>query len=216
MTAVGFETLAVLLVLLPGFLASSIVRTLCVRKEQTEFDKLIEALVYSFIAYAAFVAIFHRFPLQTLEKNSQTVALFNLSSPRPSDVLVLLALGIATGILFGASITNDLHGKLLRVLRLTNRTSRPSIWLDVFSEVKDYVQIEFGDGRSLIGWPRYFSDNPEESSLFLENAAWIKSDGTTVEIPGSGVLITKEMPIEAIMFLKAGARPSKQSSTESV
>ena len=216
MNAVGFETLTVLLVLLPGLLAASIIRTLCVRKKQTEFDKLIEALVYSFIAYAAFVAIFRRFPLQTLEKNSQTVTLFNLSSPRPTDVLVLLALGVAIGILIGFSITNDVHGKVFRVLRLTNRTSRPSIWLDVFSEVKDYVQVEFEDGRSLIGWPRYFSDSPEESSLFLENAAWIKPDGTTVEIPGSGILVTKEMPVEAIMFLRAGTRPSRQPSTENV
>lgn len=151
MSAVGFETLAVLLVLLPGFLAAGIIHTLCVRTKQTEFDKLIEALVYSFIAYAAFVAIFHRFPLQAPEEGPQNVAAYYLSSLHPSDVLFLLALGTATGVLVGASITNDFHGKVFRALRLTNRTSRPSIWLDVFSEVTDYVQVEFQDGRSLIG-----------------------------------------------------------------
>jgi len=216
MSAVGFETLAVLLVLLPGFLAAGIIRTLCVRTKQTEFDKLIEALVFSFIAYAEFVAIFRRFPLQAPQSSSESAAAYYLSSIHPSDVLFLLALGATTGILVGASITNDLHGRVFRRLRLTNRTSRPSIWLDVFSEVKDYVQVEFQDGRSLIGWPRYFSDSPEESSLFLENAAWIKADGSTVEIPGSGILVTKEMAIEAIMFLREGARPSKQSSQENV
>jgi hypothetical protein len=211
MTAVGFETLAVLLVLLPGFLAAGIIRTLCVRTKQTEFDKLIEALVYSFIAYAAFVAIFHRFPLQAPKSGSQNMAAYYLSL-HPSDVLFLLALGTATGIVVGASITNDLHGKIFRRLGLTNRTSRPSIWLDVFSEVKDYVQVEFQDGRRLIGWPRYFSDSPEEPSLFLENAAWIGPDGKMVEVSGSGVLVTKEMAIGAIMFLRGDARSSKQSS----
>jgi hypothetical protein len=214
MTAVGFETLAVLLVLLPGFVAAGITRTLCVRTRQTEFDKLIEALVYSFLAYSAFVAIFHRFPLQAPEKGSENMAGY-LSALHPTDVLFLLGLGTVIGILVGVSIANDLHGRVFRTLRLTNRTSRPSIWLDVFSEVKDYVQVEFQDGRSLIGWPRYFSDTPEESSLFLENAAWISADGTTVEIPGSGILVTKEMTIEAIMFLREAPR-SKQPSTEKV
>lgn len=211
MSAVGFETLAVLLVLLPGFLAAGIIRALCVRTKQTEFDKLIEALVYSFISYAAFVAVFHRFPLQGLEKGPENMAVY-LSTLHPSDVLFLLGIGAAIGILVGASITNDLHGRVFRILRLTNRTSRPSIWLDVFSEVKDYVQVEFQDGRRLIGWPRYFSDSPEESSLFLENAAWIGPDEKPVEIPGSGILVTKEMPIQAIMFLQASPRPSKKSA----
>lgn len=214
MGTLGFETLAVFLVLLPGFLAAGFIRILCVRTKQTEFEKLIEALVYSFIAYAAFIAIFHRFPLQPLQGTSDNLAAYYLSSVHPSDVLFLLALGVVIGLVVGVSITNDLHGRLFRLIRFTNRTSRPSIWLDVFSEVKDYVQVEFEDGRRLIGWPRYFSDTPEDSSLFLENAAWITADGSTVEISGSGILVTKEMAIEAIMFLRESARPPRQSSSE--
>lgn len=213
MGTVGFETLAVLLVLLPGFLAAGIVRALCVRTKQTEFDKLIEALVFSFIAYGAFVAVFRRFPLQS---GSVGDVREYLTALHPSDVLFLLAFGAAAGLLVGGSITNDFHGKVFRKLRLTNRTSRPSIWLDVFSEIKDYVQLEFQDGRKLIGWPRYFSDTPDESCLFLENAAWIGHDGKTIEVPGSGVLVTKEMPIQAIMFLRENRKPPESSPAKSM
>lgn len=212
MGTLGFETLVVFMVLLPGFLAAGIVHVLCVGTKQTELEKLIEAFVYSFIAYAAFIAIFHRFPLQPPQGTSGNLAAYYLSSVHPSDVLFLLALGVVIGLVVGASITNDLHGRLFRVVRFTNRTSRPSIWLDVFSEVKDYVQIEFEDGRRLIGWPRYFSDTPEDSSLFLENAAWIKPDGSTIEVIGSGILVTKAMPIQAIMFLREASPTPKQPS----
>ncbi|MHB8755801.1 MAG: DUF6338 family protein [Candidatus Acidiferrales bacterium] len=209
MSSVGFQTVAVLLVLLPGFVAAGLIHALCVRPTQTEFDKLIEALIYSFVVYVTFVMAFHRFPLQSIRTTQAGSTTYYLSRIHPSDLVVLFAIGIALGLFLSASITNDFHGKVFRALRITERTSRPSIWQDVFSEMNYYVQVQFQDGRSLIGYPRYFSDSPEQSSLFLEKAAWISEDGAVIDILGPGILVTKEMPIETIMFLKADPRPPK-------
>jgi hypothetical protein len=50
----GLQAFAVLLVLLPGFLSSRIVQMLCARPKQTELDKIVEALLFSFVTYLLF------------------------------------------------------------------------------------------------------------------------------------------------------------------
>jgi hypothetical protein len=50
------------------------------------------------------------------------------------------------------------------------------------------VQVELADRRSVIGWLRYYSDRPENASLFLERASWVREDGGRTEIVGPGIL----------------------------
>ena len=57
MEKVGFEGLAILLILLPGFLCAGLIQALCVRPNQTELDKVWEALLYSFVVYVVFVCL---------------------------------------------------------------------------------------------------------------------------------------------------------------
>ena len=76
-----------------------------------------------------------------------------------------------------------------------------SVWSDVFHDIRAYVFVEFADGRRVRGWPRYFSDTPEEGSIFLEQAAWLREDGTPEEIEGPGMLITRNMPILNFSFV---------------
>lgn len=56
--ALSTETLTVLFVLLPGFVCAKLIRWLCPRPQQTEMEKVVDALLYSFIVYAIFVLIF--------------------------------------------------------------------------------------------------------------------------------------------------------------
>jgi|BogFormECP03_OM3_1039632.scaffolds.fasta_scaffold08421_1 hypothetical protein len=201
MDKVGFEAIAVLLVLLPGFLAARTVQSLCVRPTQTELDKVVEALLYSFLIYVAFVVCVGRIPLAVVQESLPDGVNIYRPAIRPQDLLVLLLLGLGLGIIVSASVTNDWYGRAFRRIHATQKTTRSSIWSDVFHDLSYYVQIQFCDGRKIIGWPRYFSDTPEEATLFLENAAWVDKDGKQEDIPGPGILITKNMPIETIMFL---------------
>jgi hypothetical protein len=121
----------------------------------------------------------------------------------PAKWNIALALGtsIVLGIAVSWLVTNDWLTSVLRKLGVTARSSRASVWSDVFHTVEGYALIEFTDGRRLRGWPQHFSDTPEEASLFLAQAAWILDDGEPVEIEGPGVLITKGFPIQTISFL---------------
>ena len=53
------ETLGIFLVLLPGFTCAYVTQYLAVRREQTELDKAIEALLFSSVLYLATLPFFH-------------------------------------------------------------------------------------------------------------------------------------------------------------
>lgn len=200
MPNIGFEALVVLLILLPGFFAAHIVQSLCTRPQQSEFDKVIEALLYSFVTYLVFSAIIGEVPLSMrVEPDGQAKLVSIETKFGPLLWLGLIALAIALIISF--STNNDLHGRVLRKLRFTQRTARNSVWSDVFHDASGYVQVELVDGRNVLGWLRYYSDTPEESCLYLEDAAWIGLNSSKVPIKGPGILLTKESGIRTIMFL---------------
>ena len=197
-----FDALGILLVLLPGFLCARIVQALCVRPKQTEADKIIEALLYSFVVYVLFACIFGRsMPVAVNIADIGGVKHYSLDLQlKPLGELI----GLATllGLLIGIVNTNDLSGILFRAMRATQRTTRSSVWSDVFHERSGVVLVELGDGRRVMGWVGHYSDDPDESSLYLRSAAWIDEEGKNVPIRGDGILITKELGIRNIEFLR--------------
>lgn len=183
------------------------VQSLCIRPRQTELDKVIEAVLYSFVVYALFVLLTGAeipvsLTIQTLN-SGQRYAL----QTEPKKLILLIFIPIALALLIGWDTTNDFSGRLFRTLRLTQRTTRSSVWSDVFHEVHGVAQIELEDGRSVMGWISYYSDEPEDTSVFMEKAAWITSDHQLVHINGPGILITRNLGIKHIMFLDEGKEP---------
>lgn len=78
-----------------------------------------------------------------------------------------------------------------------------------------YVQVEFADGRYVMGYPRKYSDDTEEFGLFLEDAAWVSEHGELMRIPGAGILVTKASGITNVMFLDAESSvPDARDSQE--
>jgi hypothetical protein len=94
--------------------------------------------------------------------------------------------------------------RILRAFRLTERTTRDSIWNDILeSEVIDNqpVQVELGDGRNVLGVLLYYSDASEDGSLYLRQASWVDPNGHLVPIPGPGILLTKSSGIRSVSLL---------------
>jgi hypothetical protein len=120
--ALSTEALTALLLLLPGFVCAKLIRWLCPRPQQTEMEKVVDALLYSFVVYVIFVLVFG-----VPEKITRV------------HVAALAAISFALAALVSAFITNDFAGSLLRWCRLTHRTTRPSIWHDVFHKYSGYV-----------------------------------------------------------------------------
>jgi hypothetical protein len=200
--------------LLPGFSCAYLVQRLAVRPKQTELDKVIEALILSFFLYLVVSPFFgYSLPLSWQAKTSQGIEqyAFQLNWPYLAS---LATLALATGILYGANLNHDWILGTLRKLRITERTARNSIWNDAFQEIpSSFVLVQLSRDRSIIGFLRYYSDEQEDASLFLEDAAWIVDDsGTQSPIDGPGILLTKQAGIESVSFLNSGRRTSSGSS----
>ena len=125
---------------------------------------------------------------------------FDLQSARR---FIIWAFVVSTVLGLGVSflVTKDWLTGVLRKAGITRRSSRISVWSDAFHDIDQFVIVEFTDGRRAQGWPRLFSDTPDEASLFLEKASWILDDGTPVDIKGAGLLITKNMGIQTVSFV---------------
>jgi hypothetical protein len=218
MEKLGFEGLEILLILLPGFLCAGLVQALCVRPTQTELDKVWGALLYSFVVYVAFVWLAGpAMPVALRITQANGAQLYTIElQPRPLAELTLISIVLALAV--GGIVTNDILGKLFRKLRLTQRTSRSSVWADTFHEHSGVILVELGDGRRVEGWVRYYSDEPAPASLFLEKAAWVTDANDLVPIDGSGILITQELGIRTIEFLRwtvQSEEPEKRSAVAS-
>jgi Family of unknown function (DUF6338) len=196
------EALGVFLVLLPGFCAAYVIQQLCMRRKQTELDKVVEALLFSFLIFLVTLPFFgYALPVSwhpvATRDGGYTIAL----NARYLWTLFLLSIGLGAG--YAATVNRDLLLKLLRKIGVTERTARYSIWNDAFQDIpRSYLQVELSDGRTVVGYLRYYSDDPEESSIFLEDAAWVTEDAQ-IAIDGPGILLTKESKIVFISFLDA-------------
>jgi hypothetical protein len=167
----SIEALGILLLLLPGFSCAFLVQRIAVRAKQTELDKIVEALLLSFVLYLITLPFFgYSLPVSWTATRDGTFASYIIRFHWKH----LLALGggaAALALLYGANINHDWLLMILRRCNVTERTARSSIWNDTFQDVKNtYVLVGLKDGRGVLGFLRHYSDDWEDASLFLEDA----------------------------------------------
>ena len=189
------ETLALFLLLMPGFLASVVLNAVVVRSTKNRVGSIVEALVFSFVIYAILTP-FGLSPVD-LEVTSDGAYRPVVTSSR---LLYAMALAVGLSLLLGFLITNDYHMKLLRKVGVTSSTARINTWLDIFIDQKRYVVVTFTDGRRLFGWPEYYSNDTTEGLLYVSDPAWISDDGEYTDLSVHGILLTNKDRIESIVF----------------
>lgn len=212
MPDLGYQSLGVLLILLPGFLTAELVRTLATRSKQTEFEKVIQAFIYSFLIYVCFAGMKGTFPVSVRTDSAGSGQHYTIE-PHFRPLVELAIIATVLGIVVAVSMNKDIPFNFLRRIRFTQRTFRVSVWNDTFHSFAGYVQVVLADGQVIMGYLRFYSDTEDQPSLFLEDAAWVKSDGSQISIPESGILLTKETGIRYVMFLNAVANKADRTKT---
>ena len=195
------QALMFLSFLLPGFLCMAILDILIPALKRDNLHRIINALIFSLIIYVTYELIFENQPVLLIEKTVGGEKQYEISFTGPS-IIFLLLIAIIIPIIISASVKYDAHMKFFRWLKVTDRTSRTNVWFDVFTDIKSHVIINFEDGRRLYGWPEYYSDDPNEKSLFLCQAAWIDDDNNLLYLDNRGILITPNEKIDTIEFVK--------------
>lgn len=195
----------VLLVLLPGFVTTGVVRALTISREEGEFDKVVRALSYSFINYVI---------LAVVRSSSATSYLDPAATPlsRPIDIALLGLIALLMGCLVSAYKNNDWQ-RALRYLRLTYRSSRFDIWHDclVVEGSKFHVVVTLEDGRRIMGWMLRYSDGMEKPVLFLKDATWLTESGD-IPTANEGILLLEPMKIASVEFSRT-EEPTEEEQT---
>ncbi len=198
---ITYETINLLMLLIPGLISGSIYALLLRRSKDniSALERIIESLVFTFLIYV-FVSLTYKWePLAQTVKVGEDIT-YKLSS-NSNLILLTLAYMVLIPSLWGAVVHYDLHMKLFRFLKLTDRTSRDTAWDDVFiDEKKRYITIHLKDERRIAGWPTYYSNNKEEGFIYLTKADWITDDNEYIATDSHGLLINKEN-IDLIEFM---------------
>lgn len=203
--------LQIFLILLPGFSAAYVVQALATRRSPSDLERVVEALVFSFIIYICYMPLnggklpFH-IQGDPAGKGDDTVLW------EPAQLAWLAAVTIVFSLVAVAYIRYD-GNRAFRLIGLTERTTRNSIWNDILErEAIDSqpVQVELSDGRNVLGVLLYYSDASEDGSLYLTQASWVDANGGTIPIPGPGILLTKNSGIRSVSLLD----PASDTLTE--
>lgn len=199
-----------LLVLLPGFVTLLVERALAYQAEPSAHMLVARALVYSLLDYTLFSL--SGLPLLAWHmKASAEDGEAALLLPAAGGSFLLVGVAVALGMVVGVCKAHDLHMRAARCLRLTKRTSREGLWLDILEDkcgqrgVKGtYVVVTLKDGQRVEGWPECYSDEYSDGPvLFLTQAQWLDENGAGRRIPDPGILLTGSQ-IELMEFYRVG------------
>ena len=106
--------------------------------------------------------------------------------------IVLIA--VVVGIGLGAVRYHGWDFRLLRLLRLTNRTGENLVWAETLtkSSGQAYALVACKDGSRFIGEIDTFSEEAGNFEILLSDASQVRPDGSLLPIHGEGVLLTRE------------------------
>jgi hypothetical protein len=194
----SFESVSVLLVLLPGFLASSVFTALQKRKESTAFVQFMEALAFSFLIQATVAAFGLGQPILAQPESQEQLPGFEY---RTGPLLIAVALSLALPCVLSFLTENDWVFRHARRLRITSRTGKSSMWLDLFTNNIHYFVVHFTDGSRAMGWPYSYSDTPEEGMLYLTDAVWVDDDDQLLEMGAEGLFVCNPHEVSMITLL---------------
>jgi hypothetical protein len=139
--------------------------------------------------------------------------MYTAPTPSASGIGALIALSLLLGMVGGAVSHLDLVHRLLRTFGMTVRTAHETAWPQVWNEFKDrYVVVEFKDDSRLLGYPRIWSDLPNERCLLLEDACWL-IDGVTPEAEGrEGVFLVDMSDVRLLEFQRIATITAQESN----
>lgn len=197
----SFSSAQLMLLLVPGFLASAIRYRYQPASKRSDLERLAESLLASLVIYAAASLVLTRaFP--------------DAEVTLPCQIVALLATAVIFGVVWSRLLTWDRLHRMGAKLAGSRRTPGVSVWVDTFRKnQRIWVRAYMKSGRVYCGSPDLNSDEPDQYQLFLAQAERFDPDGKRCDVEGPGVFLNIN-DAESIEFLsgrkkaKAPTRPT--------
>lgn len=189
------DVLALLTQLMPGFLTAWVVYGLTTYTKPSQFERVVQALIYSFIVNAL-VAVVEK-PLLWVGKVAQ-VGVWDKTAELITSTIVALALGLV----LSYYMRNDAFFRFARQLKLTSRTPFPSEWYGAFARRPRYVVLHLTGSRRISGYPSEWPTEPTIGHFRLTNAAWIDDQNKEMPLEADESILIEAKQVEMVEFLK--------------
>lgn len=193
---VSKDILALLTQLMPGFLTAWVVYGLTTYAKPSQFERIVQALIYSFIV-SALVAVIE--PLLLLAGRFVRLGTWDHSA----EVVSSAILAIALGLLLSYFMTNDAFFRCARWIGLTSRTPFPSEWYGAFAaRPPRYVVLHLDGGRRITGYPMEWPTDPLSGHFKLTDAAWLDDENKEIQLNTNDSILIAAKQVEMVEFLK--------------
>ena len=193
--------------LLPGFLAAWVFYGLTSHPKPSQFERVIQALIFTFIIQTTIPGI-----RWILEWAGNSFSIRPWDSAAESLASFLVAIGLGT---FLAVMTNaDKLHKLLRALKLTSRTAHPSEWYAVLAEKVTYVILHLKDGRRLLGWPKEWPVQSGHGQFYIMDPSWILDSGEESLLPELDGILISATDVKWVEFMNLPEKESEQQQAD--
>lgn len=193
---VSKDILALLTQLMPGFLTAWVVYGLTTYTKPSQFERIVQALIYSFMV-SALVAVAE--PLLLLAGQFVRLGTWDSSA----ELIASAVLALALGFLRSFFMKNDVFFRQARRLGLTSRTPFPSEWYGAFAaRPPRYVVLHLEGGRRITGYPIEWPTEPTSGHFKLTDAAWLDDLNNEIPLDTNDSILIAAKQVEMVEFLK--------------
>ncbi len=169
--------------LLPGFLAAWIYFGLTSHPKPSQFERVIQALIFTFIVQ---VLTYPASWILLLIGDYVPLGTWNTTA----ESFTALIISCTFGMTLAYFANHDSAHKWLRSIGFTTRTSHPSEWYYVFSQNVTFVILHMKDERRLYGWPKEWPIESNAGQFYIMTPSWIDENGSELPLPQvEGILI---------------------------
>ncbi len=182
--------------ILPGFITAAIFYTLTAHPKSTEFERVVQALIFTTVLKVTLFPI----RLLSLLLGRKVYALSNWTPDVELTWMVILA--VPLGLAFAKLANSDYGHRRARERGLTTRTSYPSEWYGAFVRAGQcWIILHLKQDRRLYGWPEEWPDQPDKGHFVIDQPEWVFSDGTRVPIQQTNRFLIPASEVERVEFL---------------
>ena len=189
------DVLTLLTQLMPGFLTAWVVYGLTTYTKPPQFERIVQALIYSFIVNA-FVLVLER--VLIFAGRFIQFGVWDKSA----ELIASTAVAILLGLVLSYYMRSDSFFRLARRLNLTNRTPYPTEWYGAFAKKPRYVVLHLTGGRRISGYPSEWPSEPTIGHFRLTNAAWISDENVETPLDGNESILIEAKQVEMVELLK--------------
>ncbi len=194
------EVVSVLRFLLPGFLAAWVFFGLTAHSKPSEFERVVQALIFTVIIQGAVATI----RMSALYVGSVWWPLGRWTEDTSLVWATVVALLI--GLSFARWANNDWVHMQLRKLRFTQETSFPSEWYGAFMQHPTYVVLHLSGEQRLYGWPEEWPSDPKKGHFSIAEGEWLGDENERTPLAGVSNILVPASDVSFVEFMEPGYR----------